>query len=58
MEQIVKKNEKVLEIHAEKIRTGVESNLENAGRDAERVLERLRDSAEDFFENKKRKSVA
>ncbi|EMM77532.1 SpiroCoCo family coiled-coil protein [Leptospira santarosai] len=55
MEQIVKKNEKVLEIHAEKIRTGVESNLENAGRDAERVLERLRDSAEDFFEKQEEK---
>lgn len=55
MEQIVKKNEKVLEIHAEKIRVDVESNLENAGRDAERVLERLKDSAEDFFEKQEEK---
>ncbi|PJZ56669.1 SpiroCoCo family coiled-coil protein [Leptospira barantonii] len=55
MEQIVKKNEKVLEIHAEKIRNSVESNLENAGKDAERVLDRLRDSAEDFFEKQEEK---
>ncbi|EMF97555.1 hypothetical protein LEP1GSC123_1536 [Leptospira borgpetersenii str. 200701203] len=31
------------------------TNLENAGRDAERVLERLKDSAEDFFEKQEEK---
>ncbi|EKO16075.1 SpiroCoCo family coiled-coil protein [Leptospira kirschneri] len=55
MEQIVKKNEKVLEIHAEKIKNNVESSLENSSRDAERVLDRLKDSAEVFFEKQEEK---
>lgn len=54
-ENLLRKNEKLLEMQAEKIRTSTESQLEKAGEQARVVLDKLKESGQDFFERQEEK---
>ncbi|TGK00635.1 chromosome segregation protein SMC [Leptospira semungkisensis] len=55
LENLIRKNEKILEMQADRVRTATESQLEKASDQAKTVLEKLKESGQEFFERQEEK---